>query len=152
MVKTKVSEERLGKVDFIILDNKNMYQVYRYFVITTIVISLLANFIISFQDNNLLGIFALRNFFLLIFLSCFICYKKWSLGVLIILCVLYWYFFIATANASYNNHPISDYTNGISELFKSGRKIFLLIPFIVNVLILTYDIPSRVLKLRKRVI
>lgn len=89
---------------------RDLHYAYRvaikYFIGITILLSLLANLIVSLDERDFGGLLSFRNLFLLAFLSCFIFYKKWSTVLLIIINISFWYFYVSTSlSISFHNHP-----------------------------------------------
>lgn len=125
-----------------------MWKIYKYVIVISIIVALASNFILSVIQKDFWGIVALRNIYLLLFLICFIICKKWTLVLLLIFNLTYWYLYITfPPQAAYYNNPILNYYDGFSYLFLKG-KLLLIIPFITNVLITIYDIPIRIYKLK----
>ena len=131
-------------------------KILKWFICMTIVLSLFANIFTSLNGGNLTGIFSLRNLFLILFLSCFILYSRWSLLSLILINIFFWYlYFITNANIAYYDNPVIHYTVNIQNLFYSSNdinvlgKIIIFLPLLINVLISFIDIPLRVYKLKR---
>ncbi len=133
-----------------------LQKLLKWFICITIVLSLFANIFTSLSDGNLTGIFSLRNLFLLLFLSCFILYSKWSLLLIILINIFFWYLYFTTnANIAYYDNPVTHYTMNIQNLFYSSNninvlgKIIIFLPLLINILISFIDIPLRVYKLKR---
>ena len=131
---------------------------FRIFSQIVIVSWLAANIIFSILERDILGIIAFRNIFLLALLICFIYHWKWSTGLLIVLNMAYWYFLVTHRSniiyASSNNHPVVNFDHALVKICaNSGAKmlanIISFLPLIINSLILFYELPLRILKMKK---
>lgn len=131
-----------------------------YFFIVTVVLSLLSNVFISLTEENFSGIFSFRNIFLCLFLGCFVITNRYTLLVLIILTIYYWYLFftirILNGNLFYSsshNHPILDFTYSLSNVLgvvsKPVGRTILVLPFFTHILISIIYIPFRVIRMRR---
>lgn len=133
-----------------------LYNILKYFIATIILVSLIANVVVSLNERDFDGLFSLRNLFLIVFLICFIFNKKWSLVLLIMINISYWYFyFTANSNLAYYNHPVVDYTHTINDLFGETSKIvkgiILILPLLTNLLVSVIIIPFRLMKLKNEI-
>ncbi len=126
------------------------YNKYRFLILFFITISILLNFILCYNEKNIICIIAFRNLFLYVFLICFLIYNKWTFSLLIFLNLAFWfYFFNDNCSQSYYNNPIIYFTNPLREFLKYASfpqmilKIISIIPLIINILIIFIDIPYR---------
>ncbi len=108
----------------------------------------------SFIEKNLIGIFSIRNLFLLIFLLVLNYKSKLSTFLLAILCLCYWYkFFFNKQIEPYYTNTLLYYTVNIHEIlsnFFSNQllsKIILTVPFI-SFLLLTFILLPKRLKIK----
>ncbi len=115
-----------------------------------------ANIFMSLNEGKPVEIFSLRNLFLILFLSCFLSYSKWSLLLLLLINISFWYVYFTTdVNIAYNNNPITNYTVNIQKLFYNSSeikilgKIIIFLPLLFNILISFIDIPLRIFKIKK---
>jgi hypothetical protein len=115
-----------------------------FFVSLFVVFSLISNISISFIDKNVLGIFSIRNLFLLIFLLILSYKSKFSTFSLTLLCLFFWYkFFLKNQLEAYYSNALLYYTININEILSSFfsnqrlSKIILTVPFI-SFLLLTF--------------
>jgi hypothetical protein len=127
---------------------KKLKTIFNSYVIFCIVISIISNIILSGLKGYPMGISS--NIFLITFLSCYIFYNKWTLGVLVILSIYFWYhFFTESEFIAVHINPILYFTNSIDTLlglhypFQTILRI-LISPFIVNIYIISVDIPCRI--------
>lgn len=135
-----------------------LQKLLKWFICITIVLSLFANIFTSVDDGNFSGIFSLRNLFLILFLSCFISYSKWSLLLLILINIFFWYLYFTTnVNIAYYDNPVTHYTVNIQNLFYSSNeinvlgKIIIFLPLLINILISFIEIPLRVYRIKNKV-
>ena len=124
---------------------KKKYQYFRYFALFFITMSIVLNLILCYNEKNMFCLISLRNIFLYIFLICYIKYNKWTLSLLILINLSFWYyFFIEKSNQSFFNNPIIYFTNSLKEFLKyaSLPKLILnlvsSVPLIINILIILY--------------
>lgn len=135
---------------------KLLNNILRYFIIITISSALVANIFVCIDERNFTGVFSFRNLFLILFLMCFVIYRKWTLVLLVIINISFWYFYLTESlNIAYPDHPIVYYTRSINDLFgttsKGLRGIILFLPLFANILISFIDIPYRIIKLKREI-
>lgn len=128
------------------------YKFLRIFFIAILAINLVINIVQSISEQNVTSSFSFRNLLLLCFLSCYLFYKRWSLGLLIMLNITFWYYyFTASTYSAYSGHPIANFTVSVGELFSNNfiKKLVQFLPLMLNILVTLVDIPVRIIMVKK---
>lgn len=131
-----------------------LYKIIKYFTLVVILFSLCANVLTTLSEGAILGIFSLRNLFLLIFACAIWVQRRWSLAILILISVVFWYQHMTSDSvSSFDRSPVTNYTFALSEILGSGsrilKKVILSLPIFSQLLITLVLLPIRIFKLKK---
>lgn len=133
------------------------YNILKYFALFVVLISIISNLYLAILDRDLFAIICIRSLYLYALLLCYLKYTKWTLVLLIVLNVVYWYLTLTMPDVSGYQNPITYFTIGLHSLnwhFENPLNgsqigIIMMIPGILNMLITFIDIPYRIVKLKK---
>lgn len=133
------------------------YNILKYFALFVVLISIISNLYLVILDRDLFAIICIRSLYLYALLLCYLKYTKWTLVLLIVLNVVYWYLTLTMPDVSGYQNPITYFTIGLHSLnwhFENPLNgsqigIIMMIPGILNMLITFIDIPYRIVKLKK---
>ncbi len=130
----------------------NLHNLFKYFAIGVVSISIASNSLLCFSDSNTFCVISLRTIYLYLILFCFIKYNRWTFSILVLFNLMFWYnYFNQDEFRACNCNPIIDYTNGVIQLIAIKNHIFNAsigtLPLLFNVLISFYEIPYRLKKL-----
>jgi hypothetical protein len=133
------------------------YNILKYFSLFIVLTSIIANLYLAILDRDLFAVICIRSLYLYALLVCYLKFTKWTLALLIVLNIVYWYLTLTMPNVSGYQNPITYFTIGLHSLnwhFKNPLNgsqigIIMMIPGILNILITFIDIPYRILKLKK---
>lgn len=129
---------------------KKLYSAYKYFTISLILICIILNLILCYNEDSFKAIFAFRNLYLYVFLICYLLYNRITLIILIMIVIVFWYqFFSAPKLIEYNGNPIIYFTSPLWEVLKfyvtrivSG--FILITPLFLSSIITFIEIPYRI--------
>jgi len=129
---------------------KKLYSAFKYFTISIILICIILNLILCYNEDSFKAIFALRNLYLYGFLICYLFYNRITLIILIMIVIVFWYqFFSAPKLIEYYSNPIIYFTSPLWEVLKfyvsrivSG--LILVTPLFLSSIITIIEIPYRI--------
>ncbi len=132
---------------------KNVNKIITIFILLFLIISLISNISISIIEQNVIGIIALRNIFIVL-LIIFLYYNlKITTILLTFFCLFFWYnYFFNNQGEAYYFNVVIYYTNNIYEIIRCFysnniiHKTILNIPFISFVFISFFIAPIRIKK------
>ena len=129
---------------------KELYLTFKYFTISIILICIILNLILCYNEESFKAIFALRNLYLYGFLICYLFYNRITLIMLIMIVIVFWYqFFSAPKLLEYPGNPIIYFTNPLYEVLKFYVSkivtgLILITPLFLCSVISVIEIPYRI--------
>ncbi len=130
---------------------KKVINIISSIIILFLILSLISNIVISFNENTFSSIISFRNLFLIGLMFSLIWNSKFTNLLLLILSIFFWYnYFFSNDLNSYHSNAVIFFSANLFEVLKSFtnniflKKIILILPFISFLLITILIIPVRI--------
>jgi hypothetical protein len=129
---------------------KKLYPTFKYFAISIILICIVLNWILCYNEGNLKAIFALRNLYLYGFLTCYLFYDRLTIALLALTALVFWYqYFTVHDGINFSENPIIYFTFPLREVVKFYVPrivvgLVLITPLFLFTVITVVEIPYRI--------